>query len=909
MQSRTIEGVVTDATTGDPLEFSTVSVSPGHIVVSADMEGRFSINVPDELESATLSVSFIGFIKSTTTVNLKRKSRLIIKLRPAGHQLGEVVVTARESSGMTSSSKIDRDAMTHLQPTSFTDLLELLPGNISQTPNMGAVNAITLRETGTYGATGSKTVNEDYNITSLGTLFVVDGAPIINDANMQSVPTGGTDGLVNGKDMTNRGVDMRSISTDNIESVEIVRGIPSAEYGNLTSGMVNIKRIRRATPVNARVKVDEYSKLFSIGKGIYINGDNILNLDGGWLDSKTDPRNSLENYKRANFSGRLHLDFKLSSKIRIEWSPSVDYTGSFDNTKTDPDLSYLKVNDYKASYNKFDFHSDLQIQFPGSLIRQLSFNLAVSYQKDRLERHKQVAPQRASVAPTTMTEGIHDGHYLLNEYIADYVCEGKPVNIFGKIKISGNKNFRNIFNDYLAGIEFTFTKNYGRGQLYDLTRPLAAAWTTRPRDYRDIPALKVASAFVEENLKAKISENLLNIQIGARTSTLVGLDKSYRLSNRVYVDPRINLKWSFPGINTGYNDLKFMIAGGFGLTTKMPTVNYLFPQQSYHDLIQLNYYDVNKPLEYSRISLRTYINDVANRNLKAARNKKWEIRVGAEYGGNRMSVTYFNERLNSGYRYSSVYQPYSYRKYDGSGIDADKLSAPPSLESLPYVDDRVLDGYRRVTNGSRIDKEGIEFQLNTMRCNTLHTALTVTGAWFKSTYSNSQMLYQTVNDIVDGVAVSDRYVGIYDSNDGRVNEQFNTNFMFDTQFPQWGLIFSTSVQCMWWIKTTRLWQNGVPESYISAEDGLIRPYDKDGAVNDPMLRYLIKYYNDDVYKTQKIPTAVYVNLKATKTIGKSLRVALFVNRMVDYLPDYKSNGLTIRRVTSPYFGMELNLSL
>ncbi len=114
---------------------------------------------------------------------------------------------------------------------------------------------------------------------------------------------------------------------------------------------------------------------------------------------------------------------------------------------------------------------------------------------------------------------------------------------------------------------------------------------------------------------------------------------------------------------------------------------------------------------------------------------------------------------------------------------------------------------------------------------------------------------------------------------------------------------------MWWIKTTRLWQNGVPESYISADDGLIRPYDKDGAVNDPMLRYLIKYYNDDVYKTQKIPTAVYVNLKATKTIGKSLRVALFVNRMVDYLPDYKSNGLTIRRVTSPYFGMELNLSL
>lgn len=52
----------------------------------------------------------------------------------------------------------------------------------------------------------------------------------------------------------NKGVDMRSISTDDIESVEIVRGIPSAEYGNLTSGLVNIKRIRKSTPFTARFK-------------------------------------------------------------------------------------------------------------------------------------------------------------------------------------------------------------------------------------------------------------------------------------------------------------------------------------------------------------------------------------------------------------------------------------------------------------------------------------------------------------------------------------------------------------------------------------------------------------------------------------------------------------------------------
>ena len=31
--------------------------------------------------------------------------------------------------------------------------------------------------------------------------------------------------------------------------------------------------------------------------------------------------------------------------------------------------------------------------------------------------------------------------------------------------------------------------------------------------------------------------------------------------------------------------------------------------------------------------------------------------------------------------------------------------------------------------------------------------------------------------------------------------------------------------------------------------------------------------------------------------------------MIDYLPSYKSNGLTVRRASDPYFGMELNFDL
>ncbi|MDE7443847.1 MAG: TonB-dependent receptor, partial [Muribaculaceae bacterium] len=388
--TRFVTGRVTDAVTGEPVEFASIALKPGQAWTSTDAEGRFSIERPANVTNSSLTISFVGYKPLTVKLDDTITDRsLTIKLTPLNRSLGEVVVTAHESNGMTSSSRIDRDAMSHLQPTSFTDILELLPGNISQTPNMGSVNAITLRETGTLSATGAKSTNEDYNITSLGTLFVVDGAPMMTDANLQSVPgsSASSGDLSSGKSMTNRGIDMRSISTDNIESVEIVRGIPSAEYGNLTSGMVNIKRIRRATPMTARLKIDEYSKLFSVGKGIYLGRqtNNVVNIDAGWLDSKVDPRNSLENYKRANISARFHLDFKLRGGLSLKWAPGVDYNGSFDDTKTDPDLSYLKVNDYKASYNKFDFTSELRLEINRPWIKEAGLNMSVSYQRDRLE--------------------------------------------------------------------------------------------------------------------------------------------------------------------------------------------------------------------------------------------------------------------------------------------------------------------------------------------------------------------------------------------------------------------------------------------------------------------------------------------------------------------------------------------
>jgi len=93
-------------------------------------------------------------------------------------QLEEVVVTAKELPAPTSTSLIDRKAMRHLQPSSFADLVSLLPGQRVTTPSLNYANTLTLRQTGTPMS--------GYSISSLGVGFNIDGVPLDVNSNMQS---------------------------------------------------------------------------------------------------------------------------------------------------------------------------------------------------------------------------------------------------------------------------------------------------------------------------------------------------------------------------------------------------------------------------------------------------------------------------------------------------------------------------------------------------------------------------------------------------------------------------------------------------------------------------------------------------------------------------------------------------
>lgn len=78
--------------------------------------------------------------------------------------------------------------------------------------------------------------------------------------------SGAVDRTSGKRNYANAGVDMRTISTDDIQEVTIVRGIPSVQYGDLTSGLVKVKRTKGGNFLSARFKADMDSKLFYLAK-------------------------------------------------------------------------------------------------------------------------------------------------------------------------------------------------------------------------------------------------------------------------------------------------------------------------------------------------------------------------------------------------------------------------------------------------------------------------------------------------------------------------------------------------------------------------------------------------------------------------------------------------------------------
>ncbi|MCD8185987.1 MAG: TonB-dependent receptor plug domain-containing protein, partial [Rikenellaceae bacterium] len=224
-QNVTVSGTVTDAATGEPISYATVSVQGTTLGTATDEQGFYSITVPPGRE---LTFSFVGY--QTVREPVGNRVRIDIGLRSEATVLDEVIVvaygTTTRASFTGSASVVSAD---QLETRSLTNLASGLEGNASGVQvtaahgQPGESASIRIRGFGSYGASNSP-------------LYVVDGA------------------VYNG--------DLSSINPNDIASMTILKDAQStALYGSSAGNGVVLITTKKGTSTKGTIS-------FNVSQGI-----------------------------------------------------------------------------------------------------------------------------------------------------------------------------------------------------------------------------------------------------------------------------------------------------------------------------------------------------------------------------------------------------------------------------------------------------------------------------------------------------------------------------------------------------------------------------------------------------------------------------------------------------------------
>jgi TonB-linked SusC/RagA family outer membrane protein len=229
-QQLKVTGKVT-GTDGDPLPGVNVMVKGTTIGVNTDIDGNYSIDVPDN--QAILQFSFIGFAPQEIAVGSQRV--INISLAESMLQMDEVVVTAfgirKEKKALAYAvQEVRGDAFTEARMNNVaTSLSGKIAGVESTVVNSGAGASSRVIVRGNTSLNGNQQP-----------LYIVDGMPI-NNTNRGPV-TSSTQLNVD------RGDGISSMNPDDIESISVLKGgAAAALYGSQAANGVILITTKKGT--------------------------------------------------------------------------------------------------------------------------------------------------------------------------------------------------------------------------------------------------------------------------------------------------------------------------------------------------------------------------------------------------------------------------------------------------------------------------------------------------------------------------------------------------------------------------------------------------------------------------------------------------------------------------------------
>ncbi|MBR5567363.1 MAG: TonB-dependent receptor [Bacteroidales bacterium] len=917
-KGRLVEGRVLEAKTEAPVVGAAVRIGNDYLWTTTDIDGNFTFeNV--QPGGYVLEASCLGYVNASVEIDVRKDVvDIVLKLHESSLALDEVVVTAQKAKdGLGTSHSLGRDALNHLQLSNTTDIAALLPGGKTVNPDLTTENAFSLREGG--AATGN---------AAFGTAVEVDGVRLGNNASFGEMG----------------GVDTRSVAVDNIESIEVITGVPSAEYGDLNSGMVKINTKKGRTPTNVTFAVNPRTYQASVSKGIDLQEDNgILNLSAEWARAVKKLISPYESYNRTGIT--LNYSNNFANSLRFEAGFSGNIGGM--NSKDDPDGytgEYEKERD-----NVFRANTSLSWMLNKDWITNLKFDASVNFNDNLYRFHKYESYASNQPAVHAEKEGYYIADRLPLTYFSDQIIDSKELDFAASVKYNWHKRWDGYKSVLKAGVQWKANGNVGQGEYYE--DPSLAANGYRPRPYTDYPFMHNLSVYAEEDVAIPVAETKLEITAGLRMENVFIRNSLY--NNKTTFSPRFNAKWQ---LTDGLS-----IRGGWGITEKLPSYYILYPKQEYRDI---QTYGFSHGEQTSYIYYTQPYTVVYNPDLRWQRNSNSEFGIDASFGGFKMSLVGFYNITKGPYNFQNVYEAYSYdilQRPEGFTMPDNPQIIVDKQTGMMYVrgnddeywtpmevkvTDQTFAKSTKQNNGADVKRAGAELIVEFPEIKPLRTTFRLDAAYTYTKYLNEQLsaYYQNGWSHTSLPNRSYQYVGIYANGgsntavaNGKTTQNLDANLTAITHIPQARLIITCRLEATVLRRSRNLSEyNGAAYAFTVTEDGntptggniydgnsytAVYPVsymDLDGNVHpftaaeaaDPAFANLImKSGNAYTFAQDGYGMYMSANLSITKEIGDHVSLSFFANNFTNSRPYVKSLATGVGAIFTPafYYGLTCRL--
>ena len=886
--SGTITGYAIDVDTNQGIPDVMVQIAETDRITKTDSSGYFFFT---QVSAATYSIILMkpGFGR-TVLLNVElsggRTREEIIYMQKSPREdeqfyIGGIAVTADRElipDEPVTSTRISSGEIEHIQASSLGDIVELIPGQKFTNPGLEDVKQLNMRHVSTDESTNRN--------MSFGTQVVVDDVPISNNANMQ-IDTDLNDGATY-RVTVNNGVDLRQVPAENIKSVEVIRGIPPARYGDLTSGAILVETKSGYTPIRAKYKYNLRTQELNAAGG-YSWTNHQFNFNANYARTLRDIRVEGDSYSR------LALQFNLVSQLfddRIEWTNRFYFTRTFD----DQDLRQGDITQTERYNRDFISRYTTKLQHKWSQSRTLNFTASVNL--DNQDSYiRRIVSQDIHAIGTRLTPGVEEGR-IVSSYISELNVKGRAWNLFAQAEYADQILSGRFLNKWLVGIVWRNEFNNGPGREFDPAFPPRSnsEEADRPRPYDDIPGLQQLSFYLQDEMTADLFLDF-SLQFGLRYDifgfrgiNFSGDDDFFLNDHGDYLNPRINL--------VTYLTENSQLRLGYGRTAKTPPISMIYPNPAYFDVVDSLYY-ISSEDNFSLIN--TQIFDRSNKRLQAEIRSKYEISFDHKFELFGFSLTGFYEELNNGFE-TGGYNPVGLIRY----------SRPNWPQAEPaFAKDTILADYRTTINSVESITRGLEFSLRSKEIPYLNTTLRIDAAYHisKQWWQDNQYTYATIPRFDQNL---NQEILPFWSRIGEQAEQLVIHYRFDTVVKPLKLWFTIAIQQISMEKDRRL---GLGDSlavgYVQMDGTVVKIPEDERA--DEKYKNMRRVYSDYQYITESKPNLWLINLRVSKELWKGSELSFFVNNLFDYRPLYKRQRVPAgsisytRRNPEIFYGVEFSM--